>query len=130
MTSIETSADSASSGVLETSRRFCAATESSDVEAMRAIAAPECKFVHIGITCDLDREIRFYEDGVFQPTIVDFHGQDVTVHGPTAVVISDVDYSLLLDGRDTTHHFAVTEVYVADGGQWRLLQFSFTALVY
>lgn len=29
---------------------------------------------------------------------------------------SDVDYSLLLDGRDTTHHFAVTEVYVADGG--------------
>ena len=94
MTSIETSADSASSGVLETSRRFWAATESSDVEAMRAIAAPECRFVHIGITCDLDREIRFYEDGVFQPTSVDFHGQDVTVHGPTAVVISDVDYSL------------------------------------
>lgn len=107
--------------------------ESSDTSAMRAAATPECRFVHIGITCDLDRELQFYDDGTFQPTGVTFHSQDATVHGATAVVISDVDYSLLLNGEETTHHFAVTEVYVNDGaddGTWRLLQLSFTALVY
>ena len=29
---------------------------------------------------------------------------------------------------NTTHHFAVTEVYVKQDGQWKLVQFSFTAL--
>ena len=28
--------------------------------------------------------------------------------------MSDCDYSLLLDGKETTHHFAVTEVYDKD----------------
>ena len=40
------------------------------------------------------------------------------------------DYSLLLNGQETTHHFAVTEVYVRQGDEWKLVQFSFTALVY
>ncbi|MBM6979682.1 MAG: nuclear transport factor 2 family protein [Actinomyces succiniciruminis] len=127
-----TTIDPTATRILETSKRFWEATEARDTAAMRAIAAPECMFVHIGATCDLERELKFYDDGVFQPTGVDFHRQDVTVHGSTAVVISDVDYSLLLNGEDTTHHFAVTEIYVSDDGNqtWRLLQFSFTALVY
>ena len=29
-----------------------------------------------------------------------------------------------------TRHFAVTEVYVPHGEDWKLVQFSFTALVY
>lgn len=50
--------------------------------------------------------------------------------GDTGVVLTDCDYSLLLGGKETTHHFMVTEVYTQDEKRWKLVTFSFTALVY
>ena len=50
--------------------------------------------------------------------------------GNTGIVFTDCDYSLLLDGKETTHHFMVTEVYAQQAGCWKLCTFSFTALVY
>ena len=49
---------------------------------------------------------------------------------PHHIVLTDCDYSLLLDGKETTHHFMVTEVYAQQAGCWKLCTFSFTALVY
>ena len=73
-----------------------------------------CNFVHIGITCKLDKEIEFYTSGAFQPTDITFHSQKAEVFGNTGVVLTDCDYSLLLDGKETTHHFMVTEVYAQE----------------
>ena len=116
--------------ILEISKKFWAAIESADEAGMRAIADPECNFVHIGITCKLDQEIGFYTGGAFQPTEIKFNGQKADVYGDTAVVITDCNYGLLLNGEPTTHHFAVTEVYAKQADCWKLVTFSFTALVY
>lgn len=104
--------------------------EQADEVGMRAIADPDCNFVHIGITCKLDKEIEFYTSGAFQPTGIKFNDQKADIFGDTAVVITDCNYGLLLDGKPTTHHFAVTEVYVNRNNEWKLIQFTFTALVY
>lgn len=114
--------------VLDASGKFWTAMENADEAGMRSIADPNCTFVHIGMTCKLDEEIRAYTSGMFQPTEIVFHGQSVERYDDTAVVLTDCDYSLRLGGMNTTHHFAVTEVYVQREGQWRLIQFSFTAL--
>ena len=45
-------------------------------------------------------------------------------------VISDVDYGLLLGGQPTTHHFTTTEVFQKQNDAWKLIQFTFTALVH
>jgi len=116
--------------VLAASDAFWNAMETADEAGMRALAAPDCTFVHIGITCELDKEIAFYTNGLFKPTELVFHSKNARVYGDTAIVITDCDYSLLLDGRPTTHHFAVTECYHLTDHQWKLVQFSFTALVY
>lgn len=116
--------------VLETSKRFWDVMEHGDEAGMREIADPKCRFVHIGITAGLDQEIGFYTSGTFCPTEIKFHSQKAEVFQDTAVVLTDCDYSLLLDGQETTHHFAVTEVYVRREDSWKLIQFSFTALVY
>lgn len=116
--------------VLETSKKFWQVMEAADEAGMRAIADPECYFVHIGISCKLDQEIGFYTSGAFKPTEIRFNDQKVNLFGDTAVVITDCNYGLLLDGKPTTHHFAVTEVYVQREEEWKLVQFSFTALVY
>lgn len=113
--------------VLEVSKKFWDAMEHADENGMRGYAHPDCKFVHIGITCDLDKEIQFYTSGQFQPTNITFHTKDVSVFDTCAIVITDCEYALLLNGKETSHHFAVTEVY---DKAYRLIQFTFTALVY
>lgn len=116
--------------VIETSKKFWEVMENADEKGMREIADPKCQFVHIGITCGLDREIKFYTDGTFKPTEVKINSQDVNIFQDTAIVITDCNYSLLLDGKETTHHFAVTEAYIYRDNAWKLIQFTFTALVY
>ena len=116
--------------VIKVSDAFWKAMEEADEVGMRACAAPDCTFVHIGITCELEKEIDFYVKGLFKPTELVFHSKEARIYGDTAIVITDCDYSLLLDGKPTTHHFAVTEVYAKIADEWKLVQFSFTALVY
>ncbi len=116
--------------VLETSKKFWQVMEQADEAGMRQIADPNCNFVHIGISCKLDKEIEFYTSGAFQPTEIKFNDRKADIFGDTAVVITDCNYGLLLDGKPTTHHFAVTEVYVNRENEWKLIQFTFTALVY
>ena len=115
--------------IIETSKRFWDAMEHADEAGMREIADPNCSFVHIGVTCKLDQEIKFYTDGLFKPTELVFHGRDVDIFGDTAIVRTDCDYGLLLGGKPTTHHFAVTEVYQQRGENWTLISFTFTALI-
>lgn len=107
---------------------FWEAMEKADEAGMRAVAHEECVFVHIGMTCELDEEIGFYTSGTFRPTEIVFHGRSVKIYGDTAVVLTDCDYSLSLGGMPTTHHFAVTEVFVRTDTAWKLIQFTFTAL--
>jgi ketosteroid isomerase-like protein len=116
--------------VIKVSDKFWKAMENADEAGMRALAVPDCTFVHIGVTCELDKEIEFYTKGIFKPTKLVFHSKNARVYGDTAIVITDCDYSLLLGGKPTTHHFAVTEVYSLIDNEWKLVQFSFTALVY
>jgi ketosteroid isomerase-like protein len=71
-----------------------------------------------------------FDNKVFQPTEIKLNHQEVKEFGDTVIVITDCDYGLLLDGAPTTHHFAVTEVYQKQDGAWKLIQFTFTALVY
>jgi ketosteroid isomerase-like protein len=116
--------------VIEVSKKFWKALEKADTATMRAQCDTKCYFVHIGGNCDLDKEMAAFDNKVFQPTEIKLNQQDVKEFGDAAIVITDCDYGLLLDGAPTTHHFAVTEVYQKQGEEWKLIQFTFTALVY
>ena len=115
---------------IKQSRLFWDAMEKSDTDTMRSICDPGCFFVHIGGNADLDKEMEGFEKKIFQPTEITIHGQEVKTFGDTAVVISDVDYGLLLGGKPTTHHFTTTEVFKKQNEEWKLIQFTFTALVH
>ena len=56
--------------LLDISRQFWEAMEHADEVGMRACAHPDCNFVHIGITCKLDKEIEFYTSGAFNLRIL------------------------------------------------------------
>ena len=116
--------------IIEISQKFWQAMECANETEMREIADPNCCFVHIGVTCGLDQEIGYYTSRKFQPTEIKFNSQKAQFFEDTAIVITDCNYGLLLNGEPTTHHFTVTEVYTQQENEWKLVQFSFTALVY
>lgn len=116
--------------VIELSQRFWKSLERADSKGMREVSDPDCWFVHIGMSCGLDEEMEAFDKKLFRPTRIDIHGQEVREWGDTSICMTDVDYSLLLDGKETTHHFMTTEVYQNRNGEWRLIQFTFTALVH
>ncbi len=116
--------------IIQNSRKFWNGMLKQDGEAMYSVADPKCMFVHIGTNANLDKEVKYYTDDIFHPTNIDIHNQEVNVFGDTAICLTDVDYGLLLDGKETTHHFMVTEVYQNQNDDWKLIQFTFTALVY
>ena len=116
--------------VLNQSRTFWNGLEKADTAAMRSVCDENCFFVHIGGNCDLDEEMAAFDNKVFQPTEIVLHSQEARLFGDTAIVISDVDYGLLLGGQPTTHHFTTTEVFQRQGEIWKMIQFTFTALVH
>ena len=116
--------------ILKQSQTFWKALEKADSAGMRAVCDPGCWFVHIGMNCGLDEEMMAFDRKIFQPTVIAIHGQDVKEWGDTAVCMTDVDYSLLLGGNETTHHFMTTEVFQHQQDGWKLIQFTFTALVH
>ena len=116
--------------VLQQSRVFWKGLEDADTSVMRSVCDERCFFVHIGGNCDLDQEMEAFEKKVFQPTKITIHDQFAHVFGEVAIVLSDVDYGLLLGGEPTTHHFTTTEVFQRQGEEWKLIQFTFTALVH
>lgn len=115
---------------LKQSQAFWAGLEKADTAAMRAVCDEQCYFVHIGGNCDLDKEMAAFDNKVFQPIEIVLHSQEAKLFGDTAIVLSDVDYGLLLGGQPTTHHFTTTEVFQQKDGEWKLIQFTFTALVH
>ena len=71
---------------------------------------PTAIFVHIGVTCKLDKgKSRVYTSGAFQPLDVTFHNKTVDVFGSTGVVLTDCDYTLLLNGQGDHSSLMVTE---------------------
>ena len=83
----------------------------------------------VTISASLFISAEAFDKKVFQPTEIILHGQEARLFGDVAIVISDVDYGLLLGGQPTTHHFTTTEVFQKQGDVWKLIQFTFTALV-
>ena len=105
--------------VLKQSQTFWNGLEQADTAVMRSVCDNKCFFVHIGGNCDLDREMEAFEKKVFQPTEIVLHSQETRVFGDVAIVISD-----------TTHHFTTTEVFQLQNDEWKMIQFTITALVH
>ena len=49
--------------------------------------------------------------------------------GPTAIVLNRIRPDAVVGGNEVTNPFVVTEVYVQQGGTWKLGSLSFTRLL-
>ena len=100
-----------------------------DVDALADLFHPEAVFVHMGGTWGTDREIEIIESGGIWYKHAEIEDASVRVVGETAVVLNTIRLDAVVGGTEVTNPFEVTEVYVREGGAWRLASLSFTRLM-
>ena len=99
------------------------------VDSLEALFHQDAVFVHMGGTMSRSQELDVIKTGRIQYKQADI--QEVSVHiiGGTAILLNRIRLLAVVGGNEVTNPFVVTEVYVQQGGGWKLASVSFTRLL-
>jgi hypothetical protein len=75
-----------------------------------------------------DAVLGVIKSGGIQYKTIDIQDVSVKVIGTTAILLNRIRLVALVGGNEVTNPFVVTEVYVQQGGTWKLGSLSFTRL--
>jgi hypothetical protein len=86
-------------------------------------------FVHMGGSWGKEQEINVIKGGGIWYKKADIHEVSVKIIDNTAILLNKIDLLAVVGGNEVTNPFMVTEVYVNEGGSWKLGSLSFTKLL-
>jgi len=99
------------------------------VDTLAALFHEKAVFVHMGGTMSRDHELNVIRTGGIHYKKADIHEVSVNIIGTTAILLNRITLLAVVGGNEVTNPFAVTEVYVKQGGSWKLAAMSFTRLL-
>lgn len=99
------------------------------VDALAALFHDEAVFVHMGATMSKKQELDVIRGGGIQYKNVEIQEVSVRFIGATAILLNKIRLVAVVGGNEVTNPFVVTDVYVQQGGAWRLGSLSFTRLL-
>ena len=99
-----------------------------NVDALAVLFHDDAVFVHMGATMSKSQELGVIKSGGIQYKDVDIQDVSVKVIGTTAILLNRIRLVAVVGGNEVTNPFVVTEVYVQQGGTWKLGSLSFTRL--
>ena len=86
----------------------------------------QAQFVHMGGYWGKTQELQTISEGWIWYKKADVHSQEVKFAGSTAIVYSSIDLTAVVGGNEVVNPFIVSEVYVMDGGKWKVSLLAFT----
>jgi ketosteroid isomerase-like protein len=100
-----------------------------NLNALEDLFHEDAVFVHMGGTMSRSQELEVIKTGKIHYKQADI--QDVSLHviGNTAILLNKIRLLAVVGGNEVTNPFVVTEVYVQQGGAWKLASLSFTRLL-
>jgi hypothetical protein len=101
---------------------------SKNTDSLSVLFNDKCEFVHMGGTWGKEREIDIIKGGFIWYKKAVVYSSSVKFYGNTAIILSDIDLVAVVGGNDAINPFMVTEVYVYEGGTWKLGQLTFSHL--
>ena len=101
---------------------------SKNTDSLSVLFNNKCEFVHMGGTWGKEREIDIIKGGFIWYKKAVVYSSSVKFYGNTAIILSDIDLVAVVGGNDAINPFMVTEVYVNEGGTWKLGQLTFSHL--
>lgn len=100
-----------------------------NMETLDALFHEKSVFVHMGGSWGKEREMEIIKSGGIHYKQADIHEVSVNIIGATAVLLNRITLLAVVGGNEVTNPFMVTEVYVKQGGGWKLASLSFTKLL-
>lgn len=100
-----------------------------NVEKLDSLFHQQSVYVHMGGSWNKDREINVIKSGSIWYKKADIHEVSVEIVGNTAILLNRIDLLAVVGGNEVSNPFMVTEVYIKEKDQWKLLSLSFTKLL-
>ena len=97
-----------------------------DVDRLKDLFHDSAQFVHMGGYWGKEAELNTIKDGGIWYKKAEIHKQEVRFAGPTATVYSTIHLNSVVGGHEVRFPFYVTETYLMDNGQWKLISLVFT----
>jgi hypothetical protein len=100
-----------------------------NVNELDKLFDPKSMFVHMGGTWGKEQEINVIKGGNIWYKQAEVYDVSVKLFGNTAILLNDIDLVAVVGGNEVINPFMVTEVYVKEGGQWKMGQLTFSKLM-
>jgi ketosteroid isomerase-like protein len=115
--------------VIDLSRDKWRSMSERDVDALARLFHEDAVFVHMGGTMSRSQELEVIKSGKIQYKSAEIQDVSVKLIGSTAILLNRIRLVAVVGGNEVTNPFVVTEVYVQQGGAWKLGSLSFTRLL-
>jgi len=100
------------------------------VDSLATLFHEKAVFVHMGATMSKGEELEVIRSGRIHYKDVDIQEVSVRFIGTTtAILLNKIRLVAVVGGNEVTNPFVVTEVYVQQQGNWKLVSLSFTKLL-
>ena len=99
------------------------------VDSLDALFHEKAVFVHMGATMTKTQELEVIKSGTIQYKTVEIQEASVQFIDKTAVLLNKIRLVAVVGGNEVTNPFMVTEVYVQQNSNWKLVSLSFTRLL-
>lgn len=100
-----------------------------DAEALDVLFHEKSVFVHMGGSWGKEQELDIIKGGGIHYKQADIHEVSVNIIDATAVLLNRITLLAVVGGNEVTNPFMVTEVYVRENSNWKLVSLSFTRLL-
>ena len=100
-----------------------------DVDKLSRLFDAKCDFVHKGGTWGTPRELEIIKSGFIWYKQAEVYSTSVKMFGNTAIVLNDIDLVAQVGANVVTNPFMVTEVYVFENNEWKMIQLTFSQLM-
>jgi hypothetical protein len=99
------------------------------VDSLDALFHEKAVFVHMGATMTKTQELEVIRSGGIHYKTVEIQEASVRFIEKTAVLLNKIRLVAVVGGNEVTNPFMVTEVYVQQDSNWKLVSLSFTRLL-
>jgi hypothetical protein len=96
---------------------------------LNALFDEQAVFVHMGATFTKEQELEVVRTGRIHYRDVEIEDVSLRIVGSTAIVLTTLELTAVVDGNEVTNPFVVTEAYARFGDAWKLASMSFTRLI-
>lgn len=115
--------------IIELSKQKWQWMSDKNVDILADLFHEKSMFVHMGGSWGKAQEIEVIKSGGIHYKKADIHEVSVNIMGNTAILLNKITLLAVVGGNEVTNPFMVTEVYMKEGGKWKLGSLSFTKLL-